>query len=666
MGTCENLATKQDINELKALLEGLAKKQDVEEAKVALLQSDAEGFGATIAAIQAFFGEVAKILQALSFINDIIKAIWDWIFGKEDPVMNKLDEIFTLLQQVDSYVKDISTLLNYLYASFVAFVGALYGELKYIKDAADFIAAFLDKFYQEWVSAHYALVNQINDLQALLLEALERLAQTLSESLQAIYNDLVNRLEKLASDVKSWIDEAFSKVEKALDNLKNYIEGIYKWLEARVNEIIDLLSQIPKEVNLDLSPVINAIEQFDAEVSGKLSDLDALVAYGTSFLNTAITTLTNTEGFRHQEVINKLNALLAEERSPLIARIYQILGGGAWFDENGALTGIEYNPFEQLEAKYQALSSSEEAEGKYTVLNLPRYVQSVVAATYGRLGLQDYPVTVPTSLTGKSNDTLALPHLTRFQSWQTKQLDALLGQYPIEIDIEDSDLVKVGSQKLKVKLPNVAESLAEIMGLLITTRGLADASVNVGIRTLSELGVTRETVTKGYYKTEAIEDYLGYELKRKTIVVPHFFNPHGEKAGDPVENLSDFLKLGKTDLEIEEYAENKGLEFKLTTLLEAARIIKAHFWRSVSLDENSFKDQMNHLLRRGEEATSKADEALNKESDFDAYLEEVEQGFTGKAGIKDPVNPYGRPYDQRPKITEIGVQAPNDGGGGQV
>lgn len=662
MGTCENLATKQDINELKALLEGLAKKQDVEEAKVALLQSDAEGFGATIAAIQAFFGEVAKILQALSFINDIIKAIWDWIFGKEDPVMNKLDEIFTLLQQVDSYVKDISTLLNYLYASFVAFVGALYGELKYIKDAADFIAAFLDKFYQEWVSAHYALVNQINDLQALLLEALERLAQTLSESLQAIYNDLVNRLEKLASDVKSWIDEAFSKVEKALDNLKNYIEGIYKWLEARVNEIIDLLSQIPKEVNLDLSPVINAIEQFDAEVSGKLSDLDALVAYGTSFLNTAITTLTNTEGFRHQEVINKLNALLAEERSPLIARIYQILGGGAWFDENGALTGIEYNPFEQLEAKYQALSSSEEAEGKYTVLNLPRYVQSVVAATYGRLGLQDYPVTVPTSLTGKSNDTLALPHLTRFQSWQTKQLDALLGQYPIEIDIEDSDLVKVGDQKLQIKLPNVAESLAEIMGLLITTRGLADASLNLGIRTIAEVGAARETATKTYYRTEAIEEYLGYELKRKTIKLPHFFDPFASTGDEPSEKLSDFLQNSDSDLEIEEYAGKTPLGSDLRILIEAARIIKAHFFRPVSLDENDFIKQMKSLLVRGYKAAVGDENDPNKEQDFDAYLEEVEQGFTGKAGIDSPDKPYGRPYNQRPKIKEIGIQAPDGDG----
>jgi hypothetical protein len=44
----------------------------------------------------------------------------------------------------------------------------------------------------------------------------------------------------------------------------------------------------------------------------------------------------------------------------------------------------------------------------------------------------------------------------------------------------------------------------------------------------------------------------------------------------------------------------------------------------------------------------------DKENKFDGFIESAESGFIAKAGITDNVNPYGRPYDERPKIKEIG------------
>jgi hypothetical protein len=40
--------------------------------------------------------------------------------------------------------------------------------------------------------------------------------------------------------------------------------------------------------------------------------------------------------------------------------------------------------------------------------------------------------------------------------------------------------------------------------------------------------------------------------------------------------------------------------------------------------------------------------------DFDIWLNRAEGGFIDEAGISDPVNPYGREFDRRPRIRKIG------------
>lgn len=666
MSNCENLATKQDVQELKQAIDGLLQQILLIMGAISAIQSICDNILNTVKEAMNLLTDILSALANLpaTIINGIFGLLNTLLEGLLNALGNKDNEILDLLkwlqQRIDMIrheVEAIRSLLDYL----GDIIKSIYQLAYDTKQIAEFLANLLDKLYQEWAETYYQLSTQIENLRQELAKALTKLAQDLEKALQDIYDDLVSRLEKLASNIKDWIDNAFDKIEDALEKLKDYIEGIYKWLEARVNEILDAIGKL-KNPEIDLAPVFARLEQLSGELANAKIDISSVIGgVGQTIIATAeerFGTTYNLLGEAHE----KLNLILAKEGSPLIPRIYHLLGGGAYFDSEGGFKGLSLNPFFRLKEKYNELETTD-GEGKIEEgLTLPEYIQNLVAATYGRLGLQDFPIAAPENIADQENATVSIPHLTRFQSWQTKQIDALLGQYPIEIDIEDSDLVKTGNQKLEVRLPNVAETLAEIVGLLITTRGLADASVNIGVRTLSELGVTRETVTKGYYKTEAIEDYLGYELKRKTIVVPHFFNPHGEEAGDPVEKLENFLQFGKTDLEIEEYVEDRGLEFKLTTLLEAARIIKSHLWRPVKLDEDSFAAQMKRLLRRGEQATNKVDESLNKEDDFDAYLEQVERGFIDKSGIKDAEKPYGRPYDQRPKITEIGTQAPNDGG----
>lgn len=56
--------------------------------------------------------------------------------------------------------------------------------------------------------------------------------------------------------------------------------------------------------------------------------------------------------------------------------------------------------------------------------------------------------------------------------------------------------------------------------------------------------------------------------------------------------------------------------------------------------------------RRGIDGTLKPKQVGGKKevkSDFEDFIEQVENGFSGKKGL-DPNKPYGKPKSQRPKI----------------
>lgn len=282
------------------------------------------------------------------------------------------------------------------------------------------------------------------------------------------------------------------------------------------------------------------------------------------------------------------------------------------------------------------------------VASLKEMLLAIAAVGYGRAGYQDYPISVPVLPLDNTPSYQNIVTASRFASWQTKFIDHGIGAFPFEIKVEDSDLIKTGNQTITGKFPNISESLAELIGLTITNKALGELNSEIGFRILGDVGGTKKQGFVSYKLLEAIADYLGFKTKQKTEKIGLSYNPLvGIVTG--TDRLSEALKPTEIDIVIEEEDEKRSLEEKLELLLEAARIVKAVHFRKIG------QDGIEELKQFFKDVASNEDDQI----DFDTFIEEFEQGFTQRANLTDNLNPYGRSFDRRPKVRELGDQSDN-------
>jgi hypothetical protein len=262
------------------------------------------------------------------------------------------------------------------------------------------------------------------------------------------------------------------------------------------------------------------------------------------------------------------------------------------------------------------------------------------------LGADQYPVNVPVSLTGSDDSIKQIQSITEFTSWQTQQLYNMLGHYPIKIKLNDTDLIKVGNQSVTLEYKNISQTLADLVGLTIIGNSKNDALMTIGLKNLIETGSTRKQAIVSFRLLEAIQSYMGFKTKHKTEKVMFTFNPLTGSDGES-ESISKALTNTEQTIKIEVEDEDISLEEKLLTLVEAARIIKGHFFEKLS------PNSVDEWIQGIKDLSANIDDDGNSE-DFSTFLERVERGFIDESGITDNLNPYGRDFEQRPRIRELG------------
>jgi hypothetical protein len=180
--------------------------------------------------------------------------------------------------------------------------------------------------------------------------------------------------------------------------------------------------------------------------------------------------------------------------------------------------------------------------------------------------------------------------------WIITQFDALLGQFPIKINIKDIDPTTQGEQSKTVELSNVSESLAEMYGLLIQSAVSSDISVSMLMHLASDLISTKAAtmITQDYVKANA--SYLGYRGSSESREVDFAFDPSN------LESLESIMKPTKQKLVGWKNEEKESVQDYLQRLMFAASIIKnTHF----SKDGNALDEVMKNL-KGGETPESKA------------------------------------------------------------
>ncbi|MBD2571347.1 hypothetical protein [Anabaena lutea] len=259
------------------------------------------------------------------------------------------------------------------------------------------------------------------------------------------------------------------------------------------------------------------------------------------------------------------------------------------------------------------------------------------------------PASVPQYLSVKNSPTITIPSIAEYIAYTVKQLDALTGQFPIEIDIEDADLTEEGNQGKTLNLPNMAETLAEMMTTLLLLQSQSDANLNATIRALFESGQTKQIAQITHDIAEASATYLGYKGKFVEKEYPMMFTP-GE------EQLDKILKETKIKLRSWAYDDKDDLNDVLAPLMEFSAMWKAQNFRNLGTSSPALK--LKDIFSTGLGLAKKLSDINPDEDDFDAFTEQVENGFIAQAGVTDPLNPYGKDFTRRPRVKEVGTQSP--------
>lgn len=278
------------------------------------------------------------------------------------------------------------------------------------------------------------------------------------------------------------------------------------------------------------------------------------------------------------------------------------------------------------------------------------------------VGVNEYPVSLPSSLISKDegflgnlipNNNVDIPNLTTFFAWYIERFDEIMGQWEIPIEVKDTDPTKPGDQPVGFRLPNMAEAIAEMFGLMLQTSINSQISINMQTRTMLEVGQNKQQIFKSYMLVLAIADHLGFDYKEIKHKIPMLFDINQTQ-------LDKLLQESEIEVTAVDYTDKEDLKTVLLELRQAAAIIRAVHWRKFDLKSDvaqGVKDLIMGLVKTSDEVNDSKEDDNGKDK-FDDFLEDVERGFTTSSGITDPDHPYGRNYNERPRIKEIGQESP--------
>ncbi|MEH1821937.1 MAG: hypothetical protein V7L31_23130 [Nostoc sp.] len=262
------------------------------------------------------------------------------------------------------------------------------------------------------------------------------------------------------------------------------------------------------------------------------------------------------------------------------------------------------------------------------------------------------PATVPTNIADTTDKTTkTLESLAEMIFWHVKQMDAISGEYPIPLTIK-ADPTNKDSKDTKLELPNIAETLAEILGLLIATKRDSHAGLVAGISALTEAGMIKNLATQTYDIAQANAEYLGYKLDQTKRTIPCTFTPNAN-------SISETLKPSNVD--IVSYINNDKVDLqdeikKLTTMAERWN---AQNWRNLGTTAKDVTAALQKNLITSPQATANVSNAV-KEETFQQFLSEVQQGFVATPGVTDVADPWGDNPLDAPLVRQIGIIDPNE------
>lgn len=268
------------------------------------------------------------------------------------------------------------------------------------------------------------------------------------------------------------------------------------------------------------------------------------------------------------------------------------------------------------------------------------------------VGVDEYPASLPASLISKDegfignlipNPNIEVKSLTSLLGWFFERFDEIMGEWEIPIQIKDTDPTTPGDQPKGIRLPNLAETLAELFSMAFQNTVNNDLLINILTRNLVETGQVKQQGFKSYGLLQTLVDYFNYDYADVSKDLALSFVPNKL-------NFDEMLKDTTIQVAYPEYRDKDDFKKSLYKLLEAAAIIKAVNWRKIDT-KGDVKAQFIEKVKA--QANMLKAEAERQGISLDAFLIEAEKGFPSTPGMPDPGEPYGEPFEDRPIITKL-------------
>ncbi|WP_152550971.1 hypothetical protein, partial [Picosynechococcus sp. NKBG042902] len=444
-----------------------------------------------------------------------------------------------------------------------------------IEAALDGVNGTVQGFWGALADIFESLVSLIRDPIVAALEAQRSFIDGLFGSLEAFISGLFNGIEAAISGAfdatSTLIREFFGTLRTLLEEAFGSVQAALGGIDGNLDNVLSMLG----DLSWDVRRALTGINQLDSALSTIQSGINNLDA-GQDALNARIVEVRNGLGVIDGRLANLADVVAAinnrtsdiyGRQTELLNRIGEVLGAIA--SVNSALDALEsevreiYGSINALQGEINGipgevwgyglscgpagsavcglLSASQDPDKNFSEDDRQKLddikddlddLGNELEAIAKVVGVPDFPGTLPTSLLGddESDETTEVESIPQFMVWMTKQMDALIGEFPIEIEVKSStpDPNRPGQfqeTKEKVKLRNIAETMAELytQGFYLTT--MQHAQTNALVRTGAELMSLKVAVLVAQDLIMAANEFLGFRMKRKARDVIFPFTP---------------------------------------------------------------------------------------------------------------------------------------------
>ncbi|ACA99855.1 hypothetical protein SAMN06272755_2925 [Picosynechococcus sp. OG1] len=611
--SCPNLATKSDISALEGrileALSGLATKGDISD-----LESKIDSFRSTIedrlsslnSRISGLDSKLDDALAALGRIEDLlegtngrISSIWDAISNIveslvsliRDPIVAAINAqralvegLFDSLQEfIRGYFDGIQAFIDGAFASQKAFIDGFFGSIQTLIQEYFGLVRDLVRRTNEEIGEVLALVRGLGDDVASLRSLAAEIRQAVSENgstLRVISSTQLPQLVSLCRDIGEGVAA---------------LRGVATEIRQAVSENGSTLRVISSTQLPQLVSLCRDIGEGVAALRGVATEIRQSVAENGSTLRVISSTQ-----------LPQLVSLCRDIGEGVEALPGDVWGYGLSCGPAGSAVCRSLSAAEDPEKNFSDDDRQKLDDIKDDLDNLGNDLEAIAKVT----GVPDFPGKLPKSLLGDDNlkGETEVESIPQFILWLTKQLDALVGEFPVSIEVTDNDLTQSGNQKQTIQLRNIAEAFAELYGQGVLTTTHQSVQTNGLVRVGTELTSLKVMVAVAQDLIMATTEFLGFKTKQKRRDIDTSFTL--KKSGDNNYTLANFLDSDKISYKGYEFDDDDILIEYLPQLMYGVSLIKAATLRGED-DVNEIEDRVKEVLEDGASAWDKFQEIVN-------------------------------------------------------